>query len=90
MKSLSFAQLNRMASQFLHRFHVILFVVFVIGGLSLATLFLSQAITKQGTVAPTASDPPFDTATMLKIENLRTTSDQSNLNPPSGRTNPFR
>jgi len=90
MKSLSFAQLNHLISQFLHRFHVILFVVFVIGGLSLVTLFLGQAITAQGTPPPTAGDPPFDTATMSKIENLRTTTDTSNLILPNGRTNPLK
>jgi len=90
MKSLNFTQLNLMVSRFLHRFHVILFVVFVIGGLSLVTLFLSLAITKQDATTSSTVDHPFDSVTMSKIENLRTTSDQSNLSPPSGRTNPFK
>ncbi|MEO5949528.1 MAG: hypothetical protein ABIP74_03920 [Candidatus Saccharimonas sp.] len=90
MKSLSFSQLSRMISHFLHRFHVILFVVFVVGGLSLVTLFLGQTITKQDDGVAGTIEQPFDASTMSRIENLRTTSDQSNLNPPSGRTNPFK
>lgn len=90
MKSLNLNQLTQMVSRFLHRFHVILFVVFVVGGLSLVTLFLNQAITKQGSAEPTTTEQPFDDATMTRIEGLRSTSEQSNLTPPSGRINPFK
>lgn len=86
---MTLTQFAQAFSQFLHRFHVILFVVLVVGGLSLVTLFLNVAITKPASDVPSTSEQPFDEATMTKIENLRTTSDQSDLTPPPGRINPF-
>lgn len=91
MKSLNMSQLARAITTFLHRFHVTLFVVFVIGGLSLVTLFLNQAITKQADdISTSTQEPPFDQSTMDKISNLHTTSDRSELQFPSGRVDPFR
>lgn len=89
MKSLTVSQLGQMLSQFLHRFHIILFVVLVVGGLSLVTLFLNQAISKPASDLTPSSTQSFDQATMTKIKNLRTTNDQSNLTLPPGRIDPF-
>lgn len=89
MKSLNLSQLTHAISIFLHRFHVTLFVVFVVGGLSLVTLFLNQAITKQDSNISAPSQEPFDKTTMDKISNLRASSDRSDLQLPNGRINPF-
>ena len=89
MKSMTLTQFGELASRFLHRFHVIMFVVLVVGGLSLVTLFLNQAITKPASDLTTPGNQSFDEATMKKINNLRTTNDQANLTLPAGRSNPF-
>lgn len=91
MKSLNFSQLTRAVSTFLHRFHITLFVVFVVGGLSLVTSFLNQAITKQDSnISAPSQEPPFDEPTMDKISNLRASSEHSDLQLPNGRINPFK
>ena len=87
--SLSITQLKEFISRFLHRFHVILFVVLVVGGLSLVTAFLNQAITKPSSDVTDSTEQPFDKETMEKINNLHTTNEQTSLNPPNGRINPF-
>jgi len=90
MKSLNLSQLTRAISTFLHRFHITLFMVFVIGGLSLVTSFLNQAITKQDSGISAPSQEPFDKPTMDKISNLRESSQRSDLQLPNGRANPFK
>lgn len=74
----------------LHRYHVIIFVLTVIGGLSVATFMLSQAVNTPAAVPTTSTNNGFDTATIDKINNLRKVTDSTaSLVLPSGRTNPF-
>lgn len=88
---LDFSQLSHVVSRFLHRFHITLFVVLVVGGLSVATLMLNKAITMQANDLPATPSQGFDESTMTKIQNLHTTTDQTNLDlPDTGRTNPFK
>ena len=85
------SQFTLMISRFLHRFHITLFVVLVVGGLSVATLLLNKAITAQSDTVTEPAQAPFDEKTMTRIENLRTTNEQTNLVlPPTGRTDPFK
>lgn len=91
MKNFSFTYLKTIISNFLHRFHVTIFVILFVGGLSLVTLFLQQVI---AIVPPSASsgidsESTFDETTMARIKSLHTTTDQSTLILPNGRTNPF-
>ncbi len=89
--SLSISQLTIPLSRFLHRFHIILFALLVIGGLSVATFMLYGTIIESGTTdQPTSSASSFDQTTIKKIETLRDPSQESApLQLPPGRTNPF-
>lgn len=90
--SLSLSQITIALSKFLHRFHVILFALIVIGGLSVATFLLYGTIaSSSASNEPTASSNSFDKSTIDKIKELRDPSEQSEpLQLPQGRTNPFQ
>ncbi|MGB4762412.1 MAG: hypothetical protein WBP12_03605 [Candidatus Saccharimonas sp.] len=89
--SLSLSQITKLLSKFLHRFHVILFALIVIGGLSAATFILYETTVLSTKNEPNISNSSFDKSTIEKIEKLRDPNDPSEpLNLPSGRTNPFR
>jgi len=91
MKSdLSLQQITRNAAHFLHRYHVLIFTFFVLGGLSAATFMLYRAATE---AQSTNSTPPssFDQKTIDRISTLRSASDTpASINLPAGRTNPFQ
>lgn len=90
-QDLSLTALTRGLSRFLHRFHVILFTLVVIGGLAAATLALYEEINTQVDQTSTPTATQFDTATMKKIESLRGPNDPASpLTLPAGRTNPFQ
>lgn len=82
-------QLIRSYSQFMHRYHVVIFTIVIIGGLSAATYFMYKASTP-GSTAGTNTVTGFDQPTIDRIKNLRSSSDsQEQLVLPPGRTNPF-
>lgn len=83
------SQLSAYLSRFLHRFHLTLFVVFVLGGLSLVTLFLNHAITAKDDTPAQTTEQAFDEAAMKRINDLRSSTDQTTLTFPEGRSNPF-
>ena len=84
-------QLVRGLSGFMHRYHVLIFSIVVLGGLSAATFSLYQTVTSAQTVEPSNAKTTFDNETITKIRELRTSSDTTNnLTLPSGRTNPFQ
>lgn len=87
---LSLPQLTAALSRFLHRYHVILFVLTAVGGLALANFMLNQAINEKPIEPPQAVSSSFDQETMDKIDQLNESSAQStNFVLPSGRINPF-
>ena len=89
--SLNPKQIVRSLSRFLHRYHVLLFVLVAAGGLSAATFVLYHTAMSAQTVEVTPTQSQFDEATMSKIKQLRSSSDASTpLNPPPGRSNPFQ
>lgn len=91
MKSdLSLQQVNRGVVHFLHRYHVLIFTFFVLGGLSVATFMLYRATTEaQSTTSTTPST--FDQKTIDRIGKLRSASDApTSIDLPAGRTNPFQ
>lgn len=87
---INLAQITRGISHFLHRFHVLIFVITIIGGLSVATFMLYTVILS---TAPSSTQPPpttFDKETIEKVETLRDNNDAPTpLIKPEGRTNPF-
>lgn len=93
MKSdLSLSQLSTTLAQLLHRYHVILFSLLVLGGLSVATFMLYGIITKSPSdMSASSTSSSFDQTTIKKIQGLRSTSEASQpLELPPGRTNPFQ
>ncbi len=88
-RSFSLSQLTTGFSRFLHRYHVVLFAIVVIGSLSIATLLLSNAMSAEtNTLQPTSTVKPLDTKTMDKVDALRQDSTPLVV-PGDKRTNPF-
>lgn len=89
---LSPTNLKRFIVNALHRYHVIIFVVFVLGGLVIAVFMLNNIIVQSGNIgdyAPKAIHQ-FDEKTMERIEQLKTRDDpESKLDLSNGRANPF-
>ncbi len=78
-------------SQFMYRYHVLIFSVIVLGGLSAATFFLYHTAISAQTAQSTATATAFDQQTMSKIESLDDSSGAGTpLTFPAGRTNPFQ
>lgn len=77
---------------FLHRFHVMLFVVIVLGGLIAVTLMLNNIIVRSADTSTQTNGSgaaSFDDATIKRIENLKTSGQGSDFTLPPGRTSPF-
>jgi len=76
-----------------HRFHILIFVIVVLGALTVAVYLLNQILVKSdqanGYTAQT-SNTTFDTATIKRITELHTMDDPSTpIDLPVGRINPF-
>lgn len=83
-------QISRSISQFMHRYHVIIFVLLVVGGLSAATFALYQTVESSKSARTDTPNTTFDTKTIEKIKDLRSADDASTpLVLPPGRTNPL-
>ncbi len=83
-------QIAHSLSQFMYRYHVIIFFLVVVGGLSAATFVLYQTVISSQSGESTTTNTTFDTETIEKIKGLRSASDASTpLVLPAGRTNPF-
>ena len=90
-QDLSLTTITHGFSRFLHRYHVVLFTLVVVGGLSAATLVLYRELTAGSSDQTTSTATGFDTATMKKIDTLRGPDDPAPpLTKPAGRTNPFQ
>lgn len=91
--NISLTIIKKSLSHFIERFHVIIFVVVILGGLGVVVLLLNNVILTSGNTSdytPETSNAEFDQATIKQIEQLRTrdeTGDQLDLS--KGRTNPF-
>ena len=90
--NISFSSIQKAVIAFLHRFHVVIFVVVVLGGLAVIVLMLNNIIIRSGEAggytAP-GTESSFDQATIKKVESFSSRSD-SDANPPAGsHTNPF-
>ncbi|HET6746871.1 MAG TPA: hypothetical protein VFH06_02065 [Candidatus Saccharimonadales bacterium] len=78
---------------FMHRYHVILFVVVVLGGLAVSVFVLNTIVIRSSDTSDSTSGQTsgeFDQATIKRIEELKTR-DQAGggLDLSKGRTNPF-
>ena len=84
------AQFMDTISRFLHRYHIVLFALVVVGSLSFATFLLSSAMSPPATSITTNSGTPskLDTDTMRRVDTLNNGSTPLTL-PSNTRTNPF-
>lgn len=78
----------------LHRFHVMVFVVVVLGGMIAATLVLNSIVSKTTQpedYLPSGTNANFDQTTIDRVKELKTRNESTGngLNLPKGRTNPF-
>ncbi|HEU5121482.1 MAG TPA: hypothetical protein VFT59_01440 [Candidatus Saccharimonadales bacterium] len=91
--SISPEAIKKALYSFMHRFHVVIFVVVALGGLAISVFILNAIIIKSSDTSQLPSQQVsagFDQETIKKIEELKTR-DQSGdtFNLPAGRTNPF-
>lgn len=87
----STSQLLHGYSRFLHRYHVVIFVVVALGGLALVVFLLNQTI-QISSDTTTATETPiagFDQTTITRLNDLKQTNSSEALKFPSGRINPF-
>lgn len=88
--SLSLTQVKSGLIHFLHRYHVLLFVLTVIGGLSIATFMISRVINVPVDTENQSATESFNKETMNKVKTLRKPDEApAPLVLPSGRVNPF-
>lgn len=90
--NLSLDSIKKVFSTFLHRFHVIIFVIIVLGGVAASIFVLNNIVilsTDTSEYTPSTS-ATFDQETIERVKNLKT-SDQSGdeLDLSKGRVNPF-
>lgn len=89
--SLNPQQLLSGISGFFYRYHVLVFSLVVLGGLSAATYVLYQTVISSQSAEPGSSVVQFDEATIDRIKDLRDSDDSGTpLQKPAGRSNPFK
>lgn len=93
MKSLSVGSLFKPIGQIIGKFHMTLFIVFIVAGLGVAVLFLASILNDaaggDGYTSPINAGS-IDQATLERIQELHTSQEgASTLRFPDGRVNPF-
>jgi hypothetical protein len=89
---ISILAIKNTLARVLHRYHVVLFVVVVLGGLAAVIFTLNGIIVRSGSSSDSTPSLPttFDQTTINHIEQLKTRNDSpATLDLPKGRTNPF-
>lgn len=80
-------------SRLLHRFHILLFSIFILGMLIVAVYLLNQLLITSDQAngyTAQANNASFDTATINRLNQLHSVTDPSTpLSLPAGRINPF-
>lgn len=90
LNSLSVSDVTSILFRFLHRYHVMLFVVITLGGLAVATYVLNGVVSSASVITNVNSSTAFDQQTIDKIMSFKTSSQQhGQYTPPAGRSNPF-
>lgn len=89
---ISLTAIKKFIFALLHRYHVILFVVIVIGGLAVIVFYLNTILVQSSQsdgYTSTSNNASFDQATIDRIKQLRTTNENQSQLDFSGRSNPF-
>lgn len=87
--NLSLPAIKKAIVAFLHRFHVVIFTVIILGGLTVVIFLLNNIVvlsSQSNGYTPDTNNSTFDKATIQKIEELK---NRTQTPPTSGRTNPF-
>lgn len=92
--NISLDAITKPLAYFFGRFHAVIFVVLVVGGLAVAVLILSDVVQSSTNTIQTSTDTisgsSFDQATIERIDKLKTSDDNAGeLVLPPGRINPF-
>lgn len=91
--NISLTTIKNMITRFLARFHVVIFVVTIIGSLAGVVLLLNNVIitsSESGDYTPNSSSAVFDQATIDRVKQLKTRDEAGNqLDLSHGRINPF-
>lgn len=89
---LSISQFTKSISNTLHRYHVVIFALVVMGSLSFATYKLYQATTSTPATSEQKTEPVgFDKQTIEKVNKLRASGEAGKpFTKPAGRTNLFQ
>lgn len=80
---------TKKVGQIMHRYHVMLFTVLAIGGLSIATFSLYQLVIQPAEDPEQSVYASFDTKTAERLRKLHSSDKPASPNLPPGRTNPF-
>jgi exopolysaccharide biosynthesis protein len=91
--TISLTSIKKATVTFLHRFHIMIFVIVVLVGLIFIVYLLYNIIissTDTNGATPTATNTSFDEATIKRINDLKTREQSGDdLDLSQGRTNPF-
>ena len=90
-KALKLGDVKHMLSRLVYRFHVVLFVVTVVGGMAVVVFLLNNTITKATDTSQMMQPLPqkFDQETIDRLNQLHTSDSQTDIQFPQGRINPF-
>lgn len=90
--SISPKAIKKQVIKLLHRFHVVLFVIIVLGGSAVVIFMLNGIIARSSEsdgYTSNTNNANFDETTMKRIEELKTRDQNSTTGFPDGRINPF-
>lgn len=90
--SISLTSIKNFIVRGLHRYHVVLFVIIVLGGLALMVFFLNLILIRSSEsdgYTSSSNNASFDQQTIDRIEGLKKADDSSSQLNLSGRSNPF-
>lgn len=90
-QSPSLSQLGGAVAHFMQRFHLVIFTLTVVIGVSIAVFLLNSLIEASNRTEPAAHNmPTLDQKTIDRINSFKRASDgQDNFSLPPGRVNPF-
>lgn len=91
LNSLDIHDISRAITRRLYRFHVVIFVVVVVGGMAVTMFMLTQTISRATDTSHTAATAPkgFDEDTIKRLNELDPSGSRKEVKLPSGRINPF-
>lgn len=91
--NISLESLRKTLFALLHRFHAVIFVIVVLGGLAVVVLLLNNTIIASGEpndYTPATNTTTFDQTTIDRIEELKTRDQSIDISvSPGVRVNPF-